>query len=155
MVALAGWMNRQQQDAISYLRTENRILREKLGHKRILLNDAQKRRLPFVIKSIGLTTIPSPPRPVSSSHQFVPSSWLAGSVKSTILYGVASSNLGSWRQMSPSVSMCQVWSRSTCTFPSVAIRWNGASFRSSSEFTGQQYWRYDAMNSSMASCRLE
>ncbi len=32
MVVLAGWMNRQQQEVIEYLRTENRILREKLGH---------------------------------------------------------------------------------------------------------------------------
>jgi transposase InsO family protein len=45
MVALAGWMNRQQQEAIEYLWTENRILREKLGHKRLILNDSQKRRL--------------------------------------------------------------------------------------------------------------
>ena len=45
MVALAGWMNRQQQDAISYLKEENRVLREKLGHRRIILNDSQKRRL--------------------------------------------------------------------------------------------------------------
>ncbi len=45
LVAIAGWMNRQQQEAISYLRTENRILREKLGQKRILLNVSQKRRL--------------------------------------------------------------------------------------------------------------
>ena len=30
-VAIAGWMNQQQQDAIAYLREENRILREKLG----------------------------------------------------------------------------------------------------------------------------
>ena len=45
LVAIAGWMNRQQQEAISYLREENRILREKLGQKRILLNVAQKRRL--------------------------------------------------------------------------------------------------------------
>jgi len=45
MVAIAGWMNRQQQEAIAYLRTENRILREKLGQKRILLNVSQKRRL--------------------------------------------------------------------------------------------------------------
>ena len=44
-VAIAGWMNRQQQEAIAYLRTENRILREKLGHKRILLNEQQKRSL--------------------------------------------------------------------------------------------------------------
>jgi hypothetical protein len=44
-VALAGWMNRQQQEVISYLTEENRILREKLGHRRIILNVAQKRRL--------------------------------------------------------------------------------------------------------------
>ena len=36
-VAIAGWMNRQQQDALSYLKTENRILREKLGQKRLIL----------------------------------------------------------------------------------------------------------------------
>lgn len=45
LAAIAGWMNRQHQEAISYLREENRILREKLGHKRILLNDGHKRRL--------------------------------------------------------------------------------------------------------------
>jgi len=45
MVALAGWMNRRQQEAIEYLRMENRILREKLGHKRPILNESQKRRL--------------------------------------------------------------------------------------------------------------
>jgi putative transposase len=45
MVALAGWMNRQQQEAIAYLKVENCILREKLGHKRLILNESQKRRL--------------------------------------------------------------------------------------------------------------
>jgi hypothetical protein len=45
MVAIAGWMNRRQQEAIEYLRVENRILREKLGHKRIILNVSQKRQL--------------------------------------------------------------------------------------------------------------
>jgi hypothetical protein len=44
-VALAGWMNRQQQDVIAYLKTENWILREKLGTKRVLLNEQQKCRL--------------------------------------------------------------------------------------------------------------
>ena len=42
-VAIAGWMNRQQQDAAECLRKENRILREKLGHKRLMLNTAQRR----------------------------------------------------------------------------------------------------------------
>jgi hypothetical protein len=32
---LAGWINRHQQDAIDYLKTENQILREKLGNRRI------------------------------------------------------------------------------------------------------------------------
>jgi hypothetical protein len=41
----ASWINRHQQDAIDYLRTENQILREKLGKRRILLNDDQRRRL--------------------------------------------------------------------------------------------------------------
>ena len=53
MVALAGWMNRQQQEVIEYLREENRILREKLGHKRIILNDAQKRRLATAAMKLG------------------------------------------------------------------------------------------------------
>jgi hypothetical protein len=46
-------MNRQQQEAIEYLRTENRILREKLGHKRILLSDAQKRCLAEAAAKLG------------------------------------------------------------------------------------------------------
>jgi putative transposase len=52
-VAVAGWMNRQQQEVIAYLTEENRILREKLGHKRILLNDAQKRRLAAAAAKLG------------------------------------------------------------------------------------------------------
>jgi hypothetical protein len=53
LVALAGWMNRQQQDAIEYLRTENRILREKIGQKRIRLNDSQKQRLATAAAKLG------------------------------------------------------------------------------------------------------
>ena len=45
-LVLAGWVNRQQQDAIEHLPTENRALIEKLGRRRILLNDDQRRRLP-------------------------------------------------------------------------------------------------------------
>ena len=42
---LAGWVNRQQQQVIEYLRTENQVLKEKLAKRRILLNDDQRRRL--------------------------------------------------------------------------------------------------------------
>ena len=45
LAILAGWINLRQQQVISYLRTENQVLREKLGTKRILLNDDQRRRL--------------------------------------------------------------------------------------------------------------
>ena len=45
LVMLAGWMNRHQQDVIEYLRQENKILREKLGKKRIILDDNQRMRL--------------------------------------------------------------------------------------------------------------
>ena len=41
----AGWINRQQQIVIEYFRTENRVLKEKLGEKRIFLNNDQHRLL--------------------------------------------------------------------------------------------------------------
>jgi hypothetical protein len=53
LVMLAGWVHRRQQAAIEYLRTENQILREKLGQKRLLLNDDQRRRLAVKGKVLG------------------------------------------------------------------------------------------------------
>jgi transposase InsO family protein len=50
---LAGWINREQQQLIEYLRTENQVLKEKLGKKRILLNDDQRRRLAVKGKILG------------------------------------------------------------------------------------------------------
>ena len=45
LFVLASWINRKQQELIEYLRTENQVLEEKLGKKRILLDDDQRRRL--------------------------------------------------------------------------------------------------------------
>jgi hypothetical protein len=53
LIAVAGWMNQQQQDAIDYLREENRILREQVGGRRLLLNDDQRRRLAGKAKRLG------------------------------------------------------------------------------------------------------
>ena len=50
---LASWVNRQQQEVIEYLYTENAVLKEKLGKKRILLNDDQRRRLAVKGKILG------------------------------------------------------------------------------------------------------
>ncbi len=52
-VILAGWINRQQQEVIEYLRTENQVLKEKFGKKRILLNNDQRRRLAVKGKILG------------------------------------------------------------------------------------------------------
>ena len=50
---LAGWINRQQQLVIEYLRTENQVLKEHIGKKRILLSDDQRRRLAVKGKILG------------------------------------------------------------------------------------------------------
>jgi hypothetical protein len=53
LAILAGWVNQQQQDVIEYLPTEKQILKEKLGKRRILLNDDQRRRLAVKGKILG------------------------------------------------------------------------------------------------------
>lgn len=53
LTMLAGWMNRHQQNMIEYLKAENAILKKKLGKRRILLNDEQRRTLASLAKKIG------------------------------------------------------------------------------------------------------
>ncbi|MAT14783.1 MAG: hypothetical protein CMJ46_05870 [Planctomyces sp.] len=53
VLSLASWLNREQQQVIEYLQAENRVLREKLGKKRILLSDDQRRRLAVKGKVLG------------------------------------------------------------------------------------------------------
>jgi len=57
LTMLAGWMNRQQQEIIEYLKAENGILRDELqkatGRKRIILNDKQRRRLAILGRRLG------------------------------------------------------------------------------------------------------
>ena len=50
---LAGWVNREQQELIEYLTAENKVLKEKLGKRRILLSDGQRRRLAVKGKVLG------------------------------------------------------------------------------------------------------
>ena len=45
LLCLAGWINRQQQDAIAYMQDEVAVLREQLGPKRPRFTVAQSRRL--------------------------------------------------------------------------------------------------------------
>lgn len=50
---VSSWINREQQAAIEYLQTENRVLRELVGQKRLLLNDDQRRRLAIKGQALG------------------------------------------------------------------------------------------------------
>ena len=66
LISIAGWMNQQQQQAIDYLREENRVLREQFGRRRIRFTDDQRRRLAAKAKGLGrralsqLSTIVTP-----------------------------------------------------------------------------------------------
>jgi hypothetical protein len=53
LFVLVGWVSRQQQDVIEYLKAENRALRERLGGKRLRFTDAQRRRLARKAKPLG------------------------------------------------------------------------------------------------------
>ena len=53
LIALAGWMNHRQLQAIEYLREENCVLREQLGERRLRLSDDQRRRLAVKAKGLG------------------------------------------------------------------------------------------------------
>src|SRR5215467_9488503 len=53
LISIAGWMNQQQQQAIDYLREENRVLREQIGGRRLRFTDDQRRRLAARAKGLG------------------------------------------------------------------------------------------------------
>jgi transposase InsO family protein len=81
LLVLAGWVNRQQQDVIEYLMTENRVLREKLGKKRILLDDNQRRQLAVKGKTLGrrmleeIATIVTPDTILRWHRELVAAHW--------------------------------------------------------------------------------
>jgi hypothetical protein len=45
IAAVALWLNRQQQEVIDYLKEENRLLKERLGDRKLQFTDAERRRL--------------------------------------------------------------------------------------------------------------
>jgi putative transposase len=81
LICLSGWINRQQQYMIEYLITENLVLKGKLGKKRILLNDYQRRRLGVKGKILGrkllleIATIVTPDTILRWHRQLVAQKW--------------------------------------------------------------------------------
>ena len=49
---LGVWLGRVLQEQVDYLRAENRLLREKLGAKRLQLTDSERRRLAVLGKCL-------------------------------------------------------------------------------------------------------
>ena len=81
LVILAGWINREQQAVVEYLRTENQILKEIHGKKRIVLSDDQRRRLAVKGKLLGrkalqnIATIVTPDTILRWHRQLVAAKW--------------------------------------------------------------------------------
>jgi len=81
LIILAGWINRHQQDLIEYLESENWVLREKLGRKRLLLSDDQRRRLAVKGKVLGrralqeIATIVTPDTILRWHRELVAAKW--------------------------------------------------------------------------------
>src|SRR5271165_1054584 len=78
---LAGWVNNRQQAVIDYLRTENQVLKEKLGKKRIVLDDDQRRRLAVRGKVLGrkaleqIATLVTPDTILRWHRQLIAEKW--------------------------------------------------------------------------------
>ena len=53
LIVLAGWVNRRQLDVIEYLQEENRVLKERLGGRRLRFTDAERRRLARKAQALG------------------------------------------------------------------------------------------------------
>ena len=81
VVILAGWINRHQQAVIEFQSTQIQVMMEKLGSKRILLNDEQRRRLAVKGKALGrkllleITTIFTPDTILRWHRQLVADKW--------------------------------------------------------------------------------
>jgi putative transposase len=74
---LAGWLQRHQQQVITYLQAENRILKAQLRGRRLRLTDAERRRLAALAHSLGrkrlqeISTIATPATLLCWYHRLI------------------------------------------------------------------------------------
>ena len=57
ILMFAGWVNRGQLDVIEYLKEENRVLKERLGGRRIYFTDVERSRLARKARALGRKTL--------------------------------------------------------------------------------------------------
>jgi hypothetical protein len=76
-----GWVDRHQLDVIEYLQEENRVLKERLGGRRIRFTDIERRRLARKAHALGrkvlneLETLVTPNTLLRWHRQLVASKW--------------------------------------------------------------------------------
>ena len=81
LMMFAGWVNRHQLDVIDYLQEENRVLKERLGGRRIRFTDAERRRLARKAYTLGrkvlneLETLVTPDTQLRWHRELVASKW--------------------------------------------------------------------------------
>lgn len=57
LMIVAGWLHRQQASVIDYLIAENRVLRGRLGNRRIIFTHAERCHLAAKAKAVGRTAL--------------------------------------------------------------------------------------------------
>src|SRR4029450_1611167 len=77
IVMIAGWIQRHQQQVISYLIEENRVFKAHLGGRRLRLTDTERRRLAALAHPLGrrrrkdVDTLPTPDTLLRWSHRLI------------------------------------------------------------------------------------
>jgi putative transposase len=81
LLMFAGWVNRRQLDVIEYLQEENRVLKERMGGRRLRFTDAERRRLARKAQALGrkvlneLETLVTPDTLLRWYRELVVSKW--------------------------------------------------------------------------------
>jgi putative transposase len=81
IVVIAAWLARQQEGFIEYLKAENRMLKARLGRRRIVFTDAERRLLARHAKVVGrkklfeLDPVVSPDTLLRSHRQLIAMKW--------------------------------------------------------------------------------
>ena len=81
LMLVAGWLDRQQAAVIEYLKAENRLLRGRLGGRRIIFTDAERRQLAEKARAVGrkglreLGTIVTPDTLLRWHRELVAKKW--------------------------------------------------------------------------------
>src|ERR1700730_11868600 len=81
LLMFAGWVNRHQLDVIEYLQEENRVLKQRMGGRRLRFTDAERRRLARKAQALGrrvlkeLQTLVTPDTLLRWYRELVASKW--------------------------------------------------------------------------------